>query len=56
MHKDFKSQNGEEMILGRRVLNGILEKEITEGKLVAVDDASTQIIWASASLGPWDTE
>jgi hypothetical protein len=53
VHEDFKSHTGAGMTLGKGILIGISRKQklntksSTEGELVAVDDASGQIIWTN---------
>ncbi len=56
VHEDFKSHTGAGMTLGKGILIGISRKQklntksSTEGELVAVDDASGQIIWTNYFL------
>jgi hypothetical protein len=51
VHPDFKSHTGTMMTLGKGAMQSIARKQkmnvpsSTEGKLVAVDDAATMILW-----------
>jgi hypothetical protein len=56
VHPDFKSHTGAVMMLGKGAMQSIARKQkmnvrsSTEGKLVAVDDAATVILWTKLFL------
>jgi hypothetical protein len=56
VHPDFKSHTGAVMMLGKGVMQLIARKQkmnmqsSTEGKLVAVDDTATMILWTKLFL------
>jgi hypothetical protein len=56
VHPDFKSHTGAMMTMGKGVMQSIARKQkmnvqsSTEGKLVAVDDAATMILWTKLFL------
>jgi hypothetical protein len=56
VHPDFKSHNGAMMTLGKGAMQSIARKQKmnvrsrTEGKLVAVDDAASMILWTKLFL------
>jgi hypothetical protein len=56
VHPDFKSHTGAMMTLGKGAMQSIARKQkmnvrsSTEGKLVAVDDAATMILWTKLFL------
>jgi hypothetical protein len=56
VHPDFKSHTGAMMTPGKRAMQSIARKQkmnvqsSTEGKLVAVDDAATMILWTKLFL------
>jgi hypothetical protein len=56
VHPDFKSHTGAMMMLGKGAMQSIARKQkmnvqsSTEGKLVAVEDAATMILWTKLFL------
>jgi hypothetical protein len=56
VHPDFKSHTGAMMTLGKGTMQSIARKQkmilqsSTEGKLVAVDNAATMILWTKLFL------
>jgi hypothetical protein len=57
VHPDFKSHTGAMMTLGKGAMQSIARKQkmnvqsSTEGKLVAVNDSATMILWTKLFLG-----